>query len=231
MPRPSKRSLEESLGYGFSELGLLEEALTHTSFANEQPGPTPDNERLEFLGDAILDLIISEHLLAAFPEAKEGTLSKLRAQMVNETALAEQARRLDLGEHLRLGRGEELTGGREKPSLLAGAYEALVASVYLDGGYERARSVFLGHFLEAFEAAAASAPTTDFKSLLQERCQRKGLGLPSYRLVGERGPDHDKVFDVEVAVQEGPKGRGTGRSKKEAEQAAARKALERMAQR
>lgn len=228
MPSPPLASLEERLGYSFTDKSLLEQALTHTSFANEQPEATPHNERLEFLGDSILDMVVSEHLVSAFPDVSEGDLSKLRAHLVNESALARRACALGLGEHLRLGRGEERTGGREKPSLLAGAFEALVAAVYLEAGHAQVWAVLLAQFAEALEELSVAGLEADYKSLLQERCQEMGHGLPSYTVVGESGPDHDKTFEVEVVAHEGLRGRGVGKTKKEAEQAAARKALERM---
>jgi ribonuclease-3 len=213
------------LGYSFSDKSLLEEALTHSSFANEQPEPPLHNERLEFLGDAVLDLVLSERLMEVFREADEGRLSKLRAHLVNEAALAERALVIGLGDCLMLGRGEELTGGREKPSVLAGAYEALVAAVYLDGGYERVRAILLEQFAESLEKEALDLSKADYKSVLQERCQEAGKGLPVYQLVGETGPDHDKTFEVQVVFFGGLKGKGRGKSKKEAEQKAAHQAL------
>lgn len=230
MPRPPLASLEEHLGYAFADKALLEQSLTHTSFAHEQPEPTAHNERLEFLGDAVLDLVLSEHLVRAFPLATEGDLSKRRSHLVNEGALAERARLLGLGDHLRLGRGEEMTGGRDKSSLLAGAFEALVAALYLEAGYDRARAVVVAQFAEVLEGEASMVPPTDFKSRLQERCQEAGEGLPSYTVVTQRGPDHEKTFEVEVVLSEQFLGRGTGRSKREAEQAAARRALGRLDQ-
>jgi ribonuclease-3 len=230
MPSPPLASLEEHLGYAFTDKALLEQALTHTSFAHEQPDPTAHNERLEFLGDAVLDLVLSEHLIQVFPLAPEGELSKRRSHLVNEGALAQRARRLGLGDHLRLGRGEEMTGGRDKPSLLAGVYEALVAALYLDAGYERTRSVVVAQFADILEDRASVVSPIDFKSRLQERCQEAGHGLPRYTVVSERGPDHDKTFEVEVAISKQCIGQGTGRSKREAEQAAARQALERLDQ-
>lgn len=226
-PRPSLDSLEERLGHRFSDRTLLEEALTHSSFAHEQAEPTPYNERLEFLGDAVLDVVISERLMELLRDATEGRLSKLRARLVNEGALAERARALGLGEHLRLGRGEEMTGGRKKPSVLAGAFEAVAAAIYLDVGYERARGVLLEEFAESFEFETA-APTADFKSRLQELCQEAGAGLPTYTLLRESGPDHEKTFEVEVAFFKDLKGTGAGKSKKEAEQEAARQALKQL---
>lgn len=229
--QPSLASLEERLGYSFSDKGLLEEALTHSSFANEQSEPPPHNERLEFLGDAVLDLVLSERMIVRFRDATEGSLSKLRAHLVNETALANQARALGLGEYIRLGRGEALTGGREKASVLAGAYEALAAALYMDAGYDKARAILLSQFAGELELEAAVVPTDDYKSLLQERCQEAAMGLPGYTLVGESGPDHDKTFEVEVDFFGGMKAKGVGKNKKEAEQAAARRALEQLARR
>ncbi|MDA2916267.1 ribonuclease III [Nitrospinae bacterium AH_259_B05_G02_I21] len=230
MPRPPLASLEEHLGYTFGDKDLLELALTHTSFAHEQPEPTEHNERLEFLGDAVLDLVLSEYLVRTFPQAPEGELSKRRSHLVNEGALAQRARLLDLGDHLRLGRGEELTGGRDKSSLLAGVYEAVVAALYLEAGYDRTRAVVVAQFADVLEDVASVGPPTDFKSRLQERCQEVGKGLPSYTVVAQLGPDHDKTFEVEVVISERCLGRGTGKNKREAEQAAARQALERLDQ-
>ncbi len=228
MPRPPLASLEERIGYNFADKDLLEQALTHTSFAHEQPEPTSHNERLEFLGDAVIDLVISEHFVQTLPNAPEGVLSKRRSHLVNEAALANRARLLGLGDHLRLGRGEELTGGRDKPSLLAGAYEALAAALYLEAGYDRTRSILLDLFADVLDDVASAVPTTDFKSLLQEWCQETGQGLPNYTVVAQRGPDHQKTFEIEVFYSKGLLGRGTGKSKKEAEQAAARQALKRL---
>jgi ribonuclease-3 len=220
--------LLERLNYRFENPSLLDEALTHKSYLNEAPDLScRDNERLEFLGDAVLDLMISELFLSRFPEAPEGTLSKLRAKTVSEAALGQVARRLDLGAALQLGRGEELTGGRDKPSLLADALEAVIAAVYLDGGLAAARHVALPAFAEVIENLSRPE-AADHKTELQEICQRDFGGLPAYRVLRESGPDHDKQFDVEISIRGEVYGVGTGRSKKEAEQKAARSALEKL---
>jgi ribonuclease-3 len=190
--------------------------------------PLPaDNERLEFLGDAVLGLLASEYLLANFPEWSEGQLSKSRAQIVNAGSLEAAARRLHLGEHLRLGRGEEKTGGREKPTLLADAFEAVVAAVYLDAGLGAARGVLRRILFEhALEERGERIAESDRKSALQEYLQARGRPPAEYRLAGESGPDHQKVFQIEVWVSGECMARGEGNTKKEAEQRAARSALE-----
>lgn len=228
MPDPSP--IELRLAYHFQSQRLLEEALTHKSYLNECPSPERrDNERLEFLGDAVLDLVISELFLSRFPEAPEGELSKLKAKTVSETALSHVARRLDLGSALVLGRGEELTGGRDKPSLLADALEAVIAAVYLDGGLAAARQVVLTAFTDLFDNLWRSE-VADYKTELQELCQRDFSVLPVYRVLRESGPDHHKQFEVELSIRGEGYGVGTGRSKKEAEQRAAKTALERLKQ-
>ena len=233
--------LQERLGYSFTSTLLLERALTHSSAVPElraasiegaeNAAPAEDNERLEFLGDAVLELLASEYLLTNFPEWTEGQLSKSRARMVNARSLEVAARRLQLGEYLRLGRGEEKTGGREKPTLLADAFEAIVAAVYLDGGLDPARSLlkralFEHAFLEDGERMAES----DRKSALQEFLQGRGQPPAEYRLAGESGPDHQKVFQVEVWVGGERLSNGHGSTKKEAEQRAASSALIRLEQ-
>ena len=221
------------LGYQFRRPALLFEALTHTSYHNEsgQIGEA-DNERLEFLGDVVLNLVTSEYLLSAFPNADEGELSKLRARLVSEETLAGVARRLRLGEALRLGKGEMLTQGSDKPSILADALEAVLAGIYLDGGLEAAAGCIKVNFAEELGACdrAARSPM-DFKTDLQEACQRKFETLPHYRITGESGPDHDKLFEVEVLICENRYGQGRGKSKKEAEQMAAKEALEQLVRR
>jgi ribonuclease III len=204
-------------------------ALTHKSFVNEHRSEgLLDNERLEFLGDAVIDLAVSHRLMERFPDAREGELSKIRAAVVDEPGLARMARELDLGGLLRLGRGEELTGGREKSSLLADAMEAVVAALYLGGGLEPVLAL-LDRFLgEAFARAAAGTLDRDFKTQLQELAQSRLRASPRYRVTAEHGPDHSKVFEVELELKGEVIGRGAGRSKKDAEQAAARLALETM---
>ncbi|HEY8550762.1 MAG TPA: ribonuclease III [Vicinamibacterales bacterium] len=223
--------LEARLGYRFRDRGLLEHALTHRSRANEDvTGGVVDNESLEFLGDAVLGLLIAEALYHEHPQLDEGEKSKIKASLVSTTSLARVAEELGLGEHLLLGRGEEKTGGRRKPALLADACEALIAAVYLDGGLEAARELVRRELWERAsigDARGAEAGSTgDYKSALQEALQAAARGLPEYRIVAERGPDHDKVFEVEVRVGGEVVATATGRTKKEAEQAAARHALE-----
>lgn len=217
--------LEARLGYSFREPSRIETALTHKSFLNENPGiGRTDNERLEFLGDAVLGLTVGHLLMERFPTAREGELSMTRAQIVNEQSLAEVAGELGLGEWLFLGKGEEQTGGRRKPSLIADAFEALIGAVYLDGGYERALEVVRRVF-EPRIAAAAAPGTTDFKTRLQEVAQARRRETPRYQVIGERGPDHDKVFEVAVLLGGREIARAGGKSKKEAEQRAAEAAL------
>jgi len=217
------------LGYSFRQPQLLEEALTHKSHVNEARDKSrKDNERLEFLGDAVLSLIISEHLAASSPGSTEGMLSKHKAHLVSEASLAKAARGLDLGNLLRLGRGEELTQGREKPSLLANALEALIAAVYLDGGLEAARTFTLrtlAQELQELQEAEGPAGVQDYKTQFQEWCQKRLETLPQYRTVRESGPDHQKTFEVQLTLQGDVVGMGVGRTKKEAEQMAAKQAL------
>lgn len=237
--RISDSALEERLGHKFSNRELLERALTHSSAIPELrsagtdgSGDSPhlsDNERLEFLGDAVLELLASEYLLAAFPEWAEGQLSKSRARIVNAGSLESAARRLRLGEHLRLGRGEEKTGGREKQTLLADAFEAVVAAVYLDAGLGAARELLQRILFEqALEERGERIAESDRKSALQEFLQGRGQSPAEYRLAGESGPDHQKTFQVEVWVNGECLARGEGSTKKEAEQQAARSALEQL---
>ncbi|MGE0395072.1 MAG: ribonuclease III [Vicinamibacterales bacterium] len=220
--------LEARIGYRFRDRALLEHALTHRSLASEdQTGGVVDNESLEFLGDAVLGLVVADMLYRQFPDSREGQKSKVKSAVVSTASLARQAERLRLGEALLLGRGEEKTGGRRKQTLLADSFEALIAAVFLDGGLE-AVSNWLRPVLQVDIDAAAAADVTgrDYKSALQERAQARGLALPEYRIVDQQGPDHRKVFHVEVWVDGAVTGRAEGRSKKEAEQAAARQALE-----
>jgi ribonuclease III len=213
--------------YRFRNMDLLSEALTHKSYLNEIRNPDlKDNERLEFLGDAVLDLVTSERLCALNPSAPEGELSKMKSRMVSERALARIAGRLELGRFLSLGRGEDLTGGREKPSILADALEAVIAAIYHDGGYNAAQQFILDRFSEEFGAANRAAEMVDYKTELQELCQRRFDTLPKYHVLGEWGPDHEKVFEVELIILGDKAGGGRGKSKKEAEQEAAREALE-----
>ena len=221
-------ALQKAIGYRFRDRGLLEHAMTHTSRANEDvTGGVVDNESLEFLGDAVLGFVIADTLFREFPEWDEGEKSKTKASMVSTFALAKQAERLHLGDHLLLGRGEEKTGGRRKQALLADTYEALIAAVYLDGGIDAARAFIKREFQEFIaNARRHGVAGQDYKSGLQELVQARSQPLPEYRLVGTFGPDHDKRFEVEVLVAGEPLARASGPSKKEAEQEAAKKALE-----
>ena len=222
MPRESTLTLlQKQLGYSFSDDEILLRALTHVSFARGNAGA--HNETLEFLGDAVLDLAVSDLLMRRFPEKSEGDLSKMRAALVNATALATKAARLDLGAALRLGKGEERSGGRKKTSILAGAFEALVGAVYRDGGYERARRMIEKFFSD--DIVAKKLGQEDYKTRLQEISQMLFHEPPVYKLVGEMGPDHEKRFMTEIFVGGKMLGRGQGRSKKQAEQEAAREAL------
>ncbi len=221
--------IQRRIEYHFRQPRLLLEALTHRSYLNEARKPREaDNERLEFLGDAVLDLVVSEYLLHAFPEAAEGELSKLRARLVSEKALARVAKRIGLGEPLRLGRGETKTGGRSKPSILADTLEALFAGVYLDGGMEAASTCVKTAFHDELASCDKSLAKGDFKTDLQELCQRDFEMLPQYRTVRETGPDHEKLFEVEILIRGDYYGVGVGKSKKEAEQMAAKQALEQL---
>jgi ribonuclease-3 len=208
-------------------------ALTHKSYVNEHRDEEglADNERLEFLGDAVIDLAVSHRLMERFPTAREGELSKMRAAVVDEQGLSEMARALDLGALLRLGRGEELTGGRQKASLLADAMEAVIAAVYLCAGFAPVLAIvdrFLG---EAFARAAAGTLDRDYKTQLQELAQSRLRATPRYRVVAEHGPDHSKTFEVETDLRGEVIGRGAGRSKKDAEQAAAKLGLDALSRR
>lgn len=239
MSRSEDEQLAERLGHKFAAPELLERALTHSSAlpelragqAEQTPGElrAQDNERLEFLGDAVLELLASEYLLQNFPDWSEGQLSKSRARIVNARSLEIAARRLGLGEHLRVGRGEEKTGGREKQTLLADAFEAVLAAVYLDGGLGPAREVLRrALFDQALEDRGESIADSDHKSALQEFLQGRGQPPAEYRLAGESGPDHQKMFTIEVWVNGECLASGLGSTKKEAEQKAARSALERL---
>ena len=222
--------LQQAIGYRFRDRGLLEHAMTHTSRANEDvSGGVRDNESMEFLGDAVLGFVVADVLFRDFPEFDEGQKSKMKASLVSTATLAQQAERLDLGEHMLLGRGEEKTGGRRKQALLADSYEALIAAIYLDGGVEPARAFIVREFGPLIaEARRTGVSDRDYKSALQELLQSRELPLPEYRLVGSIGPDHRKLFQVEVMVKGERIGDATGRSKKEAEQEAARAALEKL---
>ncbi|HOF04286.1 MAG TPA: ribonuclease III [Syntrophales bacterium] len=223
---PRWQELTAALGYVFHDRRLLINACTHRSFTNENPSPSyPDNERLEFLGDAVLQLCVSAALMSSFPDATEGRLSKMRAAVVNEQSLATLGRRLGLGNYLLLGKGEEASGGREKSSLLADALEAVMGAVFLDGGYDRVAGLVEELFAPLI-AAGADPHFRDYKSALQEYCQSRFQAVPQYHLQAESGPDHDKTFVVELRLPGETGATGIGKSRKEAEQQAARKAWE-----
>jgi ribonuclease-3 len=222
--------IETRIEYRFRDRGLLEHALTHKSRAAEDiSGGVADNESLEFLGDAVLGLIVADALFRQYPNYDEGQKSKIKASVVSTQALARQAEDIRLGDHLILGRGEEKTGGRFKQALLADAYEALIAAIYLDGGLEAAETFLRRELKNAIDAGAErNFVGQDYKSALQERVQALGRPLPEYRIAGEAGPDHRKVFSVDVVVGGEVLGSASGRAKKEAEQEAARLALDRL---
>jgi ribonuclease-3 len=219
--------LERRIGYRFRDAGLLEHALTHKSRAHEDAtGGVVDNESLEFLGDAVLGFIVADLLYHEFPHFHEGEKSKAKAALVSTAALAALGQRIGLGEYLLLGRGEEKTGGRQKLALLADGCEAVIAAIYLDGGIEQARTFILGELAEEIEHVRSPLFMRDYKSALQELLQAAGRPLPEYEVAGERGPDHDKRFHVAVRVAGQVVAESEGRTKKEAEQAAAKRALE-----
>ena len=218
------KTLEEKIGYTFRDPTLLENALTHSSYANEhREKGMPSNERLEFLGDSILGLVVADHLYRTRPDLPEGDLTRIRAALVCESSLVEVAKSLDLGSYLKLGKGEESGGGRHRPSIQADAVEAMLAAVYLDGGIGQARKLI--HTLVIRQEREKTAAGRDYKTALQELVQRESGQVLSYRLVGETGPDHAKTFSMEVLLNGQPIGAGEGRSKKEAEQAAAKAAV------
>ena len=221
--------LQSRIGYRFRDRGMLEHALTHKSRAAEDAsGGVADNESLEFLGDAVLGLVVADVLCRQYPTYSEGQKSKIKAAVVSTQSLARHAEQIRLGDHLILGRGEEKTGGRFKQALLADAYEALIAAIYLDGGLDAAGAFLRREMKEAIDAGSAQTFARDYKSALQERLQALGRGLPEYRIAGEAGPDHRKQFSIEVIVGGEVLGGATGKAKKEAEQEAARLALEKL---
>lgn len=225
-PKPARDPVDrllQILGYEFNNKNILLEALTHRSYVNETSDlSVSDNERLEFLGDAVIDLVVSAELMKRFPHAREGTMSRIRASMVNEHGLAQLARDIDLGSALRLGRGEDLSGGRGRSSLLADAFEAVIAAVYLDGGLERTQTILESHLTYPTELDLS---VFDAKTCLQEMVQARNHVTPHYQIISEEGPDHDKTFTVAVICGAETLSQGAGRTKKDAEQDAASKAL------
>ena len=221
------KDLEAALGYKFCNITLLQNALTHSSYANERwHNSLLSNERLEFLGDSILGMVVAEYLYVNFPDRPEGELTRMRADMVCETSLAMIANRLNLGEHLLLGHGEERFGGRSRASILADAVESVIAASFLDGGMDAAKGIIQQFVL--CNVPVGKLQNVDYKTALQELVQQKKNQTLCYRLVGESGPDHDKVFTAQVLLNEQVVGEGTGSSKKRAEQDAARVALEKL---
>jgi len=222
-------SLQELLNVKFKSPALLEQALIHSSYLNEYPTAVPaSNERLEFLGDAVLGLIVAEKLYRDFPDLAEGEMTRVRSALVRRETLAHVAGSLELGNYLYVGRGEEASGGRQKPANLSGALEAVIAAIYLDRGLAVTRGLVLGWLAGEFQAVMTREKEGDYKSRLQELVQSKYRSSPSYRTLQAAGPDHDKTFTVEVQIGDRVLGRGSGKSKKLAETEAARSALERL---
>lgn len=219
--------LQQKLGYKFNNIKLLENALCHSSYANEVRNGKTSNERLEFLGDSVLSVIVADYLFKNFKSIPEGELTKLRASLVCEKSLCAFSRQIELGKFLKLGRGEDHNGGRKRDSILADAFEAVLAAIYLDGGMEVARE-FVLRFVETELNNKDDEVFKDYKTALQEIIQRNPEESVSYILKGESGPDHDKVFEVEVHLNSNVIGKGEGKSKKQAEQMAAKQALELM---
>lgn len=223
------KELEEIIGYKFADKELLKTALTHSSYANEKRArKIICNERLEFLGDSVLSLIISRYLFENYRNLPEGDLTKARAQIVCERSLHECAQNIELGSFIMLGKGEEMTGGRTRTSILADAFEALIAAIYLDSSLDRVREWLLGQLYDTIQLSVSGKSFKDYKTLLQEELQSHGETDITYKIVGESGPDHKKIFSVNVLVEGKICGSGEGSSKKNAEQSAARSALERL---
>ena len=217
---------QRKLIYEFKNVDFLVESLRHSSFVNEHPEmDIQDNERLEFLGDAVLNLVVGHILMQRYPDLKEGDLSRMRANLVNESQLASIARKMDLGSHILLGKGEVQSKGREKKSILANTYEAVIAAVYLDGGFDAVFRIIEGAFSSLMDFVARPSANHDYKSQIQELVQLKYQKIPDYTVVHESGPDHDKTFHVQLKIEE-IQTKGVGKSKKAAEQDAARKGLE-----
>jgi ribonuclease-3 len=226
----SLKTFQQTLDYSFNTIDLLDNALIHRSFVNENPAIfSKDNERLEFLGDAVIGLCLSDLLIRKFPDYAEGQLSKLRAYVVNEQSLAGLARKLNIGDYLLLGRGEESSGGRAKASILSNAFEAVAAAIYIDCGFEKTYKFLENIFGPVVEEGIKSVIYRDYKTALQEICQNRFKETPKYTLINEVGPDHDKVFEISLTVAGIITTTGIGKSKKEAEQRAARRALEEFA--
>jgi ribonuclease-3 len=219
-------ALEKKLGYCFQDRQLLKTALTHSSYANENRAMgLSSNERLEFLGDSVLGMVVASHLYLHYPELPEGRMTRLRAELVCEQSLVGVAQELELGRSIRLGKGEEHSGGRQRQSILADCVEAVIAAMYLDGGMDVARS-FIDRFILSDLSNSKEHGSSDYKTALQELVQQKSGQIITYSLLDEQGPDHMKVFTAQVSLNDVPIGEGVGHTKKEAEQSAARHALE-----
>ena len=218
-------SLEETLGYRFRRPELLEEALTHKSYAFEK-GERRHNERMEFLGDSILNLIVGEYLYNHYPRAEEGDLTKMRSRLVNRKALAAYAKAIGLADFILTSPSASSGLGKGQDTIAADTFEAIIAAIYLDGGFDEARRFVERRVLSAVKSGAVLTADDNYKSMLLEYAQANGLGIPRYTIVLEEGPDHDRTFTVEVSLTDGRRGRGKGKNKKEAEQAAAARALE-----
>ena len=217
--------LQGLLCYQFKDLELLNKSLTHKSYSNEVLPLLKNNERLEFLGDAVLDLIVADYMFLTYEDLPEGSLSKIRAAVVNENSLAGLAKNLKLGSYILLGKGESVSGGRQKASILANTYEALVGALFCDSDFRTTADVFLPKLVEKIDEYRGACIATDFKSDLQEYTQNRFSCVPLYEVVGEIGPGHNKRFDVQVKIRSQVRGSGKGRTKKEAEQNAAKEAL------
>ncbi|MBU5677390.1 ribonuclease III [Alkaliphilus sp. MSJ-5] len=223
------KEFQKIIGYKFNEITVINEALTHSSYANESRNRyIHNNERLEFLGDSVLSIVVSEYIYLKYNTLPEGELTKVRANVVCEPSLAHQAKKIKLGKYLLLGKGEEVTGGRDRVSILADAFEAVIGALYLDGGIEIARKFILNMLAHSIELASTGSLFRDYKTDLQELLQRKYDDKISYKVVNETGPDHNKTFGIEVILGDRVLGAGEGKSKKEAEQMAAKKALEKV---
>ena len=220
-------AFEERIGYVFEDKKLIYEALSHSSYANEIKHGHHSNERLEFLGDSVLSIVVSDHLFKHFSHLPEGDLTKIRASLVCEKALFEFSKQIDLGSFIMLGRGEEMTGGRKRPSIVSDAFEAVIAAIYLDGGMEKAREYVLGFLPKKLDRNTANS-LNDYKTRLQEIIQKNPEECVEYALVSEKGPDHDRIFTVKVRLNGAAIGTGEGHTKKQAEQEAAKQALELM---
>lgn len=220
------KKFEKSISYEFDNKDIIREALTHSSYANEnKEDDVKFNERLEFLGDSVLSIVVSEYIFKELPDLPEGELTKIRARIVCEASLAEVARKIELGKYIKLGRGEELTGGRKRSSILADGFEAILASLYLDSGFEKTKIFILEIMKEKIDEAINGEILLDYKTKLQEKVQAKTKDKLSYHIYDENGPDHNKTFFVQVKLNDVVLGKGQGSNKKEAEQAAAKEAI------